>query len=95
MHSMNYTQNNEDNTLFLCFNSKGKWTILIVSFDNIINTGDDINGIKKLGQDLSKHFDVKDLGRLRYFLGIEVVSLNKELYSHNTSMFWTYQEKSE
>ena len=36
--------------------------ILIGYVNDIIITGDDAEGIKKLGQDLSKHFDVKDLG---------------------------------
>ena len=30
--------------------------------------------INELGQNLSKHFEVKDLGMLRYFMGIEVAS---------------------
>ena len=44
----------------------------MVYVDDIIIVGDDDDGIKKLGQNLSKHFEVKDLGKLRYFLGIEV-----------------------
>ena len=72
MHGMNYTQSNVDNMMFLQFNPEGKQMILIVYVDDIIITGDDAEVINKLGQNLSKLFDVKDLGKLRYFLGIEV-----------------------
>ena len=62
---MNYTPRNEDHTVFFSFNSKGNLTILIVYADDVIITGDDAEGIKKLNQNLSKHFDIKDLGKLR------------------------------
>ena len=72
MLGMNYTQSNEDHIMFFQFNPEGKQTILIVYVDDIIITEDDVEGIKKLGQNLSNLIDVKDQGKLRYFLGIEV-----------------------
>ena len=45
---------------------------LIVDVDDIISTRDDAEGIKNFGQNLSKLFEVKDLGKLKYFWGIEV-----------------------
>ncbi|CAA7410826.1 unnamed protein product [Spirodela intermedia] len=47
-------------------------TILIVYVDDILITGDDTNEIQNLSKNLSQEFDIKSLGRLRYFLGIEV-----------------------
>ena len=41
--------------------------ILMFYVDDIIIVGDDADRIKKLGQNLSKDFDVKDLGKLRFF----------------------------
>ena len=40
--------------------------------DDIIITGDDKEEIARLKECLGKAFEVKDLGRLKYFLGIEV-----------------------
>ncbi|CAA7390863.1 unnamed protein product [Spirodela intermedia] len=51
---------------------QNKVTVLIVCVDDIIITGDDIEEIKCLGQNLSREFDIKSLGRLKYFLRIEV-----------------------
>jgi hypothetical protein len=45
---------------------------LVVYVDDIVITGDDEDGIKQLKKHLFTHFQTKDLGRLRYFLGIEV-----------------------
>ncbi|XP_048136588.1 uncharacterized mitochondrial protein AtMg00810-like [Rhodamnia argentea] len=50
--------------------------ILVVYVDDIIVTGSDVEGIQRLKQFLRKEFSTKDLGCLRYFLGIEVAYAN-------------------
>ena len=44
--------------------------------DDIVITGSDQDGIQKLKQHLFSHFRTKDLGKLKYFLGIEVAQSN-------------------
>lgn len=48
--------------------------------DNIIVTGDDLIGIQKLKEDLSKEFEIKDIGKLRYFIGIEVAHSKEGIF---------------
>ena len=69
--NMGYGQCNGDHTLFYR-HGKGKITLLAVYVDDIIITGDDKEEIARLKECLGKAFEVKDLGRLKYFLGIEV-----------------------
>ena len=45
---------------------------MVVYVDDIVITGNDQDGITDLKQHLFKHFQTKYLGRLKYFLGIEV-----------------------
>ncbi|KAL5706521.1 Beta-galactosidase 8 [Ranunculus cassubicifolius] len=68
---LGYLQSQADHTLFVkCVD--GATTILIVYVDDIIVTGDNTAEILKMKELLAKEFEIKDLGRLRYFLGIEV-----------------------
>ncbi|RVW40309.1 Retrovirus-related Pol polyprotein from transposon RE1 [Vitis vinifera] len=45
---------------------------LVVYVDDIVITGHYQDGIQKLKQHLFTHFQTKDLGKLKYFLGIEI-----------------------
>ena len=47
--------------------------------DDIFITGSDHDGIQKLKQHLFSPFQTKDLGKLKYFLGIKVAHSNSEL----------------
>lgn len=44
----------------------------MVYVDDIVIVGDDHKGIETLKQHLFQNFQTKDIGPLRYFLGIEV-----------------------
>ena len=52
-------------------------TILIVYVDDIVLTGDDIGEVERLKKVLATEFEVKDLGQMRYFLGMEVAKSRK------------------
>ena len=68
-----YSQGQVDHTLCTKFSSKGKIVALIVYVDNIILIGDDELELARLKKNLAAKFEIKDLGSLRYFLGMEVV----------------------
>ena len=57
--------------MFSHTSARGK-ILLIVYIDDVIITGDDKKGIDDLKRYLQNSFRTKDLGKLRYFLGIEV-----------------------
>ena len=60
-----------DHSVFSYTFDRGK-ILLIVYVDDIIITGDDKQSIDDLKRYLQNSFRTKDLGKLRYFLGIEV-----------------------
>ncbi|XP_077217898.1 uncharacterized protein LOC143852403 [Tasmannia lanceolata] len=60
-----------DHSVFSSHSTTG-CVLLIVYVDDIIITGSDSEGIRRLKTFLQNEFSTKDLGRLRYFLGIEV-----------------------
>ncbi|RVW47408.1 Retrovirus-related Pol polyprotein from transposon RE1 [Vitis vinifera] len=71
MRAFGYRQSNSDHTLFLK-KQHGKITALIVYVDDMVVTGNDPEERKALQNYLSREFEMKDLGPLKYFLGIEV-----------------------
>nr|CAN68502.1 hypothetical protein VITISV_015736 [Vitis vinifera] len=71
MRAFGYRQSNSDHTLFLK-KQHGKITTLIIYVDDMVVTGNDPEERKALQNYLFREFEMKDLGPLKYFLGIEV-----------------------
>ena len=61
-----------DHSVFYHHNSSGQCIYLVIYVDDIVIIGSDYDGIQKLKQHLFTHFQTKDLGKLKYFLGIEI-----------------------
>jgi len=68
---MGYYQSRGDHTLFFKHSSK-KVTALLVYVNDIVVTRNDDEEQQILKGKLAKKFEIKDLGVLKYFLGIEV-----------------------
>ncbi|RDX76692.1 putative mitochondrial protein, partial [Mucuna pruriens] len=72
MISLEYRQSQGDHTLFIEHSPDGKLTLLLVYIDDMIVTGDDEIEKLTLKEKLATQFETKELGKLKYFLGIEV-----------------------
>ena len=65
-------QSKSDHSVFYRNSSLGI-ILLVVYVDDIVITGSDSKGISSLKSFLQSQFHIKDLGMLRYFLGIKVM----------------------
>ncbi|CAL8152273.1 unnamed protein product [Prunus armeniaca] len=79
MKNNGFKQCNSDHTLFLK-HRKGKVTALIICVDDMIITGNDKQEISQLQDYLATEFEMKDLGGLKYFLGIEVARSQQGIF---------------
>uniref|UniRef100_A0A5B6YVD8 Putative gag-pol polyprotein n=1 Tax=Davidia involucrata TaxID=16924 RepID=A0A5B6YVD8_DAVIN len=76
IYDLGICASDHDSTIFLCSTSAG-CIVLLLYVDDMILTDDDTAGTVLLKSQLQDHFEMKDLGPLRYFLGIEVASYPK------------------
>ena len=72
MLAIGYKQSQCDHTLFIKHLEIGGVRTLLVYVDDIIVTRNDEKEKQSLKQCLIKEFEIKELGKLKYFLGIEV-----------------------
>jgi hypothetical protein len=71
---LGYSINSYDSTLFIRCTDRGTILLLLYVDDMIIT------GIQELKQFLSQHFEMKDLGPLSYFIGLEISSSSDGYY---------------
>ena len=67
--------------------------MLIVYVDDFVITRDDTKGIDNLQKYLQKYFQTKNFKSLKYFLGIEVASFKKGIFTVTESIYLTYFQR--
>ena len=63
--------------MFFKHSQDGKISILIVYVDDIILIGDVVREMNRLKTSISSTFEIKNVGPLRYFLGMKVARTKK------------------
>ncbi|XP_016200120.1 uncharacterized protein LOC107641128 [Arachis ipaensis] len=69
----------DDHSLFIKKQSES-FTAILVYVDDLVLIGNDIGEINSIKQDLDDKFKIKDLGDLKYFLGMEVARSNSAIH---------------
>ena len=80
MTIMGYNQSQGDHTLFINHSKLGGVTTLLVYVDDIIVTRNDLKEREALRCQLTNEFEIKDLGKLKYFLRIEVAYSKRAIF---------------
>ena len=86
---LSYIASYYDSALFLHCTDKSTILLLLYINDMII-TGDDLNGIQELKDFLSLQFEMKDFGHLNYFLGHGITHSTYGLYLLKPSMLLNF-----
>ena len=68
---LGFKQCKADYSLFI-FKKDACFVAALIYVDDVIMVGNDVKTIQHTKEDLDKRFSIKDLGTLKYFLGIEV-----------------------
>ena len=77
LKKMGFTQSKSEPCIYM----SRKDTIYIgVYVDDMILAGKDENKLKMIKEELSARFNIKDLGKLSYFLGISIVQKQNEIW---------------
>lgn len=73
-----FTQSSADHSLFVQ-KTPAAFTALLIYVDDIVIAGKNIQTIAHIKSYLNDHFHIKDLGELKYFLGLEIARSQRGL----------------
>ena len=71
--TQNFKKYPYEHTLFIKTGGEGNILVVCLYVDDLIFTGNDASMFDEFKQSMMNEFDMTDLGRMRYFLGIEVL----------------------
>ena len=69
-----------EHTLFVKLSERGNILIVSLYVDDLIFTGNDENMFKEFKKSMEKEFNMSDLGKMHYFLGVEVIQNKEGIY---------------
>jgi hypothetical protein len=82
--SNGFSKNNSEPTLYIKINNQGEILIIFLYVDDLIFTGNINLSIEEFRTTMKKEFEMKNIGLLRYFLGIEVKQRNEGIFISQT-----------
>lgn len=69
-----------EHTLFVKLSEGGKILIISLYVDDLIFIGNDENMFEEFKKSMKKEFNMSDLGKMHYFLGVEITQNEKGIY---------------
>lgn len=69
-----------EHTLFVKTEQKGQVLIVSLYVDDLIVTGNCDRMIQEFKESMKGRFDITDLGKMRYFLGVEILQREEGIY---------------
>jgi len=79
LYSINFVQSKANNSLFIR-KSETSFIALLIYMDDILIAGNDIKDIDIVKNSLNFVFKIKDLGHLKFFLGLEISKTRKGIH---------------
>ena len=89
LYAQSFTQAIADQTLFTKITATA-YTVILVYVDDIILVGTCLKEFDSLKQALHNAFRIKNLGELKFFLGLEVARSSKGISLCQASIVWNY-----
>jgi hypothetical protein len=71
-----------EHTLFVKYGAQKKILIVSLYVDDLICTGNDLKMIHEFKESMQKNFAMTDLGKMKYFLGVEVTQSDNGIFIH-------------
>ena len=69
-----------EHTLFIKHEAAGKCLIVSLYIDDLIYTGNDMELCEKFKKAMKSEFDMSDLGKMKYFLGVEIQQTSEGIH---------------